>query len=549
MALFSQVSLTSVEEDYFNFLQLKGELVKPTLGYKTLSDNKWDLSGLEENEEHIWKNNNLGTVKNLLNSKIQMKIYGPEWFNSVNTTSPFGQNDGALWQGRGYNTSLTGGLRLESYGFELTFKPQITFNQNLNYSYLKPEGFEDSIYDGKAKDYGYFWGSYCDVPQRFGDKPFFTFDFGDSEIRYSWKNLTVGFGTEAIWLGPAKINPVLQSNNAPTYPKIDIGLRKQEVYFPKWDWSAGTVEARIWTGLLTESDYFDNNPDNNHNLIHGLSLSYAPSFLQGLVINANRVCLVKAEWKNMYYIIPIAENTHVGEKDAGEDQKMSLTFDWFLPKSKAEVYAEIGLDDFIASGNRFFGYVRYPFHTMAYTIGLRQAFDFKKNPDLKGELLFEWNSTEMSQDFQMQWAYNFGFHYQIIHGFSNKGQWMGSGIGYGGNSQLFRYRLYYPKGSTTFTLSRNNPDNNYIYSKCVDYAVDGEYKIRKRWFSAFKANLFTGVDSQYYVTRDLSLDGGLYYNLIVNPLYNPTIKGDNGYYRQDSFAHNVYFKMGAKYFF
>jgi hypothetical protein len=84
--------------------------------------------------------------------------------------------------------------------------------------------------------YGYFWGYAhnvgIDAPQRFGDRPFFVYDWGDSEIRYTWKTLTIGFGTQAVWLGPAYLNPILHSNNAPSYPKFHIGLRRQQLTIP-----------------------------------------------------------------------------------------------------------------------------------------------------------------------------------------------------------------------------------------------------------------------------------------------------------------------------
>ena len=144
--LFAQEALKSTEEEYYDYLSLTGVVERPTLGYRTLSDSVWDVP---EDAEHIWSYNNLGSsniiwqaaspVENIFMNGIfqgvKYKIFGPEWFNSYNTEAPYGQNDGALWQGRGYNTSLTGGIRFEGYGFEATFKPQISFSQNKEFEY------------------------------------------------------------------------------------------------------------------------------------------------------------------------------------------------------------------------------------------------------------------------------------------------------------------------------------------------------------------------------------------------------------------------------
>ena len=309
VGLFSQEALKSAEEDYYDFLSLQGLANRPALNYRTLSDGQWRLEGEAAEGSHVWAGNNLGTTFTLwqdaspaenwfargLLQGIDLKVYGPEWYNSYNTAAPYGQNDGALWQGKGYNTSLTAGIRFESYGFELTLKPQLSFSQNLSFDYIQPnytafgKDGNPTVYNGKASQYGYYGITNIDAPQRFGDKPFFVYDWGDSEVRWTWHSFTVGFGTQAIWLGPAKLNPILHSNNAPSYPKVDIGLRRQPVVLPWLGWYLGDVEFRGWWGKLSESDYFDNDDSNNYNLISGLSFAWAlPGIFDGLSIGINR---------------------------------------------------------------------------------------------------------------------------------------------------------------------------------------------------------------------------------------------------------------------
>ncbi|MDE5613408.1 MAG: hypothetical protein K2I74_02020, partial [Treponemataceae bacterium] len=251
----AQEALKSTEEEYYDFLALQGITFRPTLNYRTLSDSVWsigtetktvtDEDGNEQTVEeplaHPWQHNNLGNMRTLwqphtasengylrgVPQGVFLKTYGPEWYNSFNTAAPYGQNDGALWQGKGYNTSLTAGARLEVYGLELTLKPQVSFSQNMAFDYIKPnyagtdKDGNPTIFSGGAAEYGYYGVTSIDAPQRFGDKPFFTFDWGDTEVRYSWHTLTIGFGTQTIWLGPAQLNPIIHSNNAPSYPKFD----------------------------------------------------------------------------------------------------------------------------------------------------------------------------------------------------------------------------------------------------------------------------------------------------------------------------------------
>jgi hypothetical protein len=397
---------------------------------------------------------------------------------------------------------------------------------------MKPE-MTGPNYAGKADTYGYFW-EMVDAPQRFGDKQLFTYDWGDSEVRYTWKTLTVGFGTQAIWLGPAYLNPILHSNNAPTYPKFDIGLRKQPVTIPWVNWYIGDVEARLWVGYLSESEYFDNNDTNDHNMFHGLSLAYAPSFLSGLTLSANRVCLVPWTWENLRYIIPLDANTI-------EDQKMSLSASWIFPQVGFTVYGEVGIDDYI-SGDNISRFIRHLFHTNVYAVGLKKTINIVPQKQIFGEIIFEFNWMEMTQDFQFQWPYSFYFHGLIEQGYTNKGQWLGAGSGWGGNSQYMGFKLYYPRGYSSLFIHRSNPDNNYLYSQAIeDVANHGALSIKI--YRTFKGSLVFGASSLYHLTKSLNIRGTIAYNPIVNPLYQNTED------RDDIILHNFIFQIGIQYSF
>jgi hypothetical protein len=500
----AQEALKSTEEEYYDFLALQGLVTRPTLNYRTLSDSEWELSeDAAQDSRNVWKANSLGTKKKL-SDHISFKAYGPEWYNSYNTAEPYGQNDGALWQGKGYNSSLTAGVRLEGYGFEVTLKPQLSFSQNLDYDYIT------SGYDSK---YAYVW-SYsqnvgADAPQRFGDESFATFDWGDTEIRYTWKTITMGVGTQAVWLGPAWLNPILSSNNAATYPKFDFGIRKTALTIPGINWYAGDIEGRVWTGYLSESDYFDSDDSNNHNMLNALSLSYAPSFLPGLTLGINRVFLTKWETENLKYIGRLFT---LSTSNTIEDQKASFTADWLFPQVGFEVYGEVGVDDF---GRLDVNLT----HTMVYTVGLKKMITINKIRNIYGEILFEWNNTEMSQDFQFTWPYNFGFHSVITQGYTNRGQWLGAGSGYGGNGQFLGFRLYYKNGFVMPFMQRCSPDNDYLYSKAVDAsATDGS--LNEIYFNRWKTNINYGCSLLYFFTPNLSVTGTFIYNKIYMPLYN-----------------------------
>lgn len=557
---YSQESLKSAEEEYFDFLSLQGITERPTLNYRTLSDSEWtfinEKTSGEENTSHLWQKLNIGKKRilweserksenfflNGINQNVRLKIYGPEWFSSVNTHAPYGQNDGVLWQGRGYNSKVSGGVRLEAYGFELTLKPEVVFSQNMNFETM------ESKYES---DFGYFWGygqnNGIDLPQRFGAKPFFDFSPGDSEIRWTWRTFTLGFGTQSPWLGPSILNPMLGSNNASPYPKLDIGLRKTALYIPKLNIPLGSLESRLWIGYLSESDYFDSDSSNNNRMLNALSVSYSPPFIPGLSLGMNRIFLSywrPENFKNTLRLLIKDRINSVATSGNDEDQKISFFADWKFPKIGFEVYGEIGRDDFASDEKSNL------FHTAIYTVGLKQRIPlhfkrFSKGklsfPNLESEILFEWNNFELSQDFQMQWHYmGYYAHHFVKQGYTNRGQLLGAGSGYFGNSQYASYVVYYNRGDVSFLFHRFSPDNNYTYNKSMDSGIntpEGE-KVYKEYYSNFKTYFVYGIGAKYFFTDSFSAD--LKMNFMN--IYNNSFKLGNT-------LNNFYASLSLKYNF
>ncbi|GHV89634.1 hypothetical protein AGMMS50268_01370 [Spirochaetia bacterium] len=527
----AQETLKSTEEEYYDFLALQGFTERPTLNYRTLSDSVWTI---KEGASHPWENQNLGTKRRLFDL-LDLKIYGPELFNSINTAAPYGQNDGALWQGKGYNLSLTAGARLEAYGFELTYKPQLSFSQNAAFDFIRPSP-EYAAYTDRGAVYGYYGVPYVDAPQRFGDRPLFTYDWGDSEIRYTWKTLTLGFGTQAIWLGPAQINPIIHSNNAPTYPKFDIGLRKQSILIPKVNWYLGDIETRAWWGYLSESDYFDNDTSNDHNLITGFTIAYTPPFLRRLSLGFNRIMLSKWGQKSNYktiFTLLLPEMI----SDAGfdeNDQRASVTIDYLLPIAGLNIYLEWGRNDYQGEFNPF---LRYPFHTEGYTVGVKKSLNFKNS--FRGEILLELTNLENSRDYDriIPWYATFYSHHLVTQGHTNRGQWMGAGIGTGGNSQYLGFKLYFPRGNGQFFVQRRNPDLDY------SWYIDSRNNPGAPAEMGYRMFLDFGLSGLYYLNKYLSLTG----SLVIRDEQNP-LNASNADY---SPVHrvNAYISMGLKFKF
>ncbi len=509
-AIFAQEKVLSQTESYYDFLALDGFTERNYLNFRTLSDSKWVI---HNPSAAIWGQD--APIFNSTKGK-HFKVYNPELYLSYNGKTPHGQNDGLLWQGRGLNAYFSAGVRFERAGFEITLKPEISFSQNRAFA-LMPSAYQSDLYKDEAKIYGYYGLRNLDAPQRFGDKAFVDFGLGDSEIRYSYKSFTVGLSNQYIWMGPAKLNPILHSNHAPSYLHFDIGVRPVTIKIGKVDF--GKLEARMLVGQLKESNYFDTIPDNNSRLFTNLSLAYAPSFLKGFTAFVNRNFLCPWEWNSLFSVgdlIYIPGNMH-GGRDVW-DQRASLGFNYLFPKSGFEVYTEIGINDYSPGVD---GYIRYPFHSLVYTSGMRKSVAFRLfKQDMRGELLLEVSNLEMSQDFQFQWSSTFYSHGQIVQGYTNRGQWLGAGNGTGGNSQYFSFTAYHTKGNFKLYAHRMNPDNDYIYQFSIGTVNDPEDRGNANYIKDFKAVIALGLNNTYFIHPKLSLYGGLGVYIEHNPLYN-----------------------------
>lgn len=557
--VYSQEALKSVEEEYYDFLSLQGLAERPSLNYRTLSDSQWNITdkeksiireknetkdsvisgeteiiSQEENHlKHPWQNNNLGkkfTVWELksekenwftkgINKSLKLKIFGPEWFNSYNTHSPYGGNDGALWQGRGYNTSLTAGIRAEAFGFEATFKPQLSFSENREFDYIPGVS-------GDIHSYFYTTGSdgpHVDLVQRFGENACRSFDWGDSEIRWSFYNFTAGFGTQNPWIGPSWLNSMLGSNNAAGFPKFDIGLRKTKIVIPGINWYFGDIEARLWCGYLSESDYFDKNSSNDHNILTGLSISCSPSFIPGLTFGISRIFLAKWKKENLKFIGRLFTLNDDNDQNEGEDGKMTLSCEYRFPAIGLQIYGEFGKDDYSK-------FPQNPLHTGIYTVGLKQIIPIYRKT-VSSEIIFEWNHFEMTQDFQTQWKYMGWFgHGKISQGYTNKGQTLAGAYGTFGNSQYLGYRVYYPKGTSQIMFHRFCPDNNYISNQAVDHKAS---EVTEKYHDAWETYFLFGGETSYFLTKSLIVSGAFKYMKIFNKNYQRTINDDNFYISLD----------------
>jgi hypothetical protein len=219
-----------------------------------------------------------------------------------------------------------------------------------------------------------------------------------------------------------------------------------------------------------------------------------------------------------------------------DDQLASLTFNYHLPKAGINIYYEFGREDFSPAKDYYF---RYPFHTMAYTAGVKKSLPV--NGILTGEILLEVTGLEGSRDYDrlIPFGYTFYTHSIIRQGYTNRGQHLGAGIGGGGNSQYLGFKLYFPRGYGGLFIQRRNPDLDYTWyiDSKLNPGVPSELNIRT--FLDF------GLSGIFYFMPALGVSGLIVFRDEHNPLNAgvalPTLSSVHRY--------NVHMAASVKYSF
>ncbi|WP_109829620.1 capsule assembly Wzi family protein [Reichenbachiella versicolor] len=389
-------------------------------------------------------------IKTDYNHKTQLLPIRLE--NHYNTQIANGYNDGALWKGAGYTGSIQGGFTGDYGILKFTFAPIFFYSENSEFQ-LAPQNDSNNSFNYQFKS------NRIDYVQRFGNKSFSDFDFGQSEIRLALKNFTIGLSTENIVWGPAQQNPIMMSNQAAGIPHIDLGTNKPI------NTKIGLFEAKFYYGILEKSDYFDQANTWNYRYWSGTSIGYSPSFLPSLTLGFNRSFYKKmADFKatDLLVFLGSFDDTD-GDPAINDDfdQLGSLSVRWLFKEVGFETYFEFAKNDF---GGKLHGTT--PEHSRGYVIGFSKYFELKEEDVLK--LTYEHTSLDKPKSYVYKYNNSWYTHAIVRSGYTNKGQLIGAGIGPGSISDYFE-AIYINKSSyLQLAAQRTRFDDDYFYETQIN---------------------------------------------------------------------------------
>lgn len=398
----------------------------------------------------------------------------PDFRVTWNSAIPFSLNDGGMWAGRGTSFTISGGVRADrsmKFGMlSLSVAPTIDYSQNLPYQIIP---------DGSAGRSGYASPfhrpgplSSADTPIRFGDRHILRIDPGQTALAVQTGRILAGVTAESEVWGPGIRNQLIMSANAPGIPRIFLstsGPMRTRI---------GSVRAKLVSGTLTESLFFDTDAGNNNRSLSGLLLELTPAFDSTLTFGFERIVYTPIgpyaspftttlarsfdallRWE---YIAPPGDENPDGTPHQKSDQISALFARWIFPESGFEVYGEWArldlprsLTEVLTAGH----------HTLGYTLGFQWAQPKRKGSYLR--LQSEFTNLEQSRVFADRPPPDFYAGRVSPQGYTQRGQVIGAAIGPGGSSQWVALDYIAPTWQFGWYAGRIRWENDALYRQPI----------------------------------------------------------------------------------
>jgi hypothetical protein len=405
-----------------------------------------------------------------------------------NSDLPYSLNDGALWAGRGTNTDVIAGIRLEGPVVRLFLLPELVISANDSFDVTVPSLFGTDADRSPWASPFHHGSQVIDLPIRFGDRPIRRLYPGQSSLVISAGKTEVGLATENDWWGPGIRNSLVITDNAAGFPHAFIRT-PGPIETP-----VGAVEARWMAGGLSDSKFFYTGKQDYLRSIALLGISIRPRGLEGLSVGAARSVydyVPTKDWGRA--LTSFFDVFHdVGQPDAvpltgislvpGPDQLVSVFMRWAFPSDGFEVYGEWGRAEFPKSLRDF---LEQPNHTQGYVLGLQWLGLPIDLTDGRLRVQAEATFLQQSSTFRFRPLGSWYTSAATIHGYTERGQVIGAGIGPGSSSQWVAMDHL----GASWSL--------------------GGYVNRIRWLEDARSQAFTSVIEAGWCEHDVSLLGGI----------------------------------------
>ena len=408
----------------------------------------------------------------LLDGKIRFSLLPVYTHTRRNGHHPYGWADGPMIPAKGLQQYISAGVYAKAGPLELQFRPELVRAQN--------QEFQNPPFRARSIDF----------PERMGQDPYAENFMGQSFAKLNFGPITAGYSSENIWWGAGVKNSIIMSNNAPGFGHFTINSNKPIKT------RSGTLEFQMVGAKLKHSGFkyplrytagewppiaanvvVDSSAPEFHSYFNGVTLVYQPKWTPGLFLGATRVVQAVGEpdkisdYFNVLYLSPRNEQLGSGTGALNRNQIVSLSFRYLLTKANAEIYGEVGREDWAWDMEDF---LTRPAATTAWMGGIKKLQKLTgKNKWL--EIMAEVTKIQAPMDNYLQPSSTQGYSFYTNNnkvGWTNQGQVIGAGIGPGSN--MFTVGATYLDGFRTFGLHFERVSHNKdLYYGTIDYLFLG----------------------------------------------------------------------------
>ncbi len=447
-------------------------------------------------------------------------LFEPVWFQSYNTSLPRGGNDGAIWQGRGYNTAFSAGMKLELGPLHVQLRPVIGMAQNRDFDlgpYHLPRISAYGLnYELSEFTYRSFRGG-IDYVQRYGDDIYSWSDLGESSIDLRYGGFMLSASNKKIFTGPAHNVSLQFGYNAPGFRHLYMGT-----YRPLKS-PIGNFEFAYIFGGIRKSDYFNMNSDFGMLSVNSIIVVYKPGFSEGFSLGFVRTYFHPYPESFDQYWNQAKKLFEAGLREALEDngeprgpdpdnQIGSVFFRYVLPDYQFEIYGEYGRNDHNGNWRDFRA---QPNHHRGYTVGGMKTMNLSNHRLMAVNI--EINQLEAMRSALIRGGGHLGgwyTHTSQVLGFSNNGQILGSPYGPGVNLQQIRAEIFDPFGSIAVKIARITYHNSRM-DQYFDQIVSANQTNVERW-EVRNVELLLGTEITAFLQYGFELSAALEQSFILN---------------------------------
>lgn len=387
--------------------------------------------------------------------------------STYNSTYAAGFNDGAHWQGAGFNQALSFGFQGRKGRFEYTLAPLFSYSQNLEYDY----GLGQSELLINRPEFLDQFTRNIDYVKRYGDRARTVIHPGQSEVAYTLNKVRLSFGTSNQWWGPGVYQAGLLSNHSPGILHFRAESTKPLHTF------LGDFGFQFMSGQQMESDYFNSDASDDRRIFNGAVITYKPIFFKGMTMSINRVMqLMNKDSESVTdYAMLLTDFFRRSQENQdrtvseAKNQVISLAFDWRSKEDDFRVYVEWIREDWATNVVSLF---ELPDWGSAFFWGFNKKFNpnFIKNGffllSFEQWKLTTWEPYRTIFDIPFSLPYVTSFlyaHTPIEQGLTQNGQILGSSFGPGSSGHVINLSWVQKNQKVGIEYYRRRSNDDYYF--------------------------------------------------------------------------------------